>query len=70
MNLIEDLRARNLVHDIMPGTEEQLAKEMTSERMAYSSAVLITAIAVFSDRPSPELRMASKITDIRAIVCL
>ena len=29
MNLIADLRVRNLIQDIMPGTEEQLAKEMT-----------------------------------------
>ncbi|HRO42948.1 MAG TPA: tyrosine--tRNA ligase [Flavipsychrobacter sp.] len=35
MNLIDDLRARNLVHDIMPGTEEQLAKEMTSGYIGF-----------------------------------
>ncbi|MBS1781650.1 MAG: tyrosine--tRNA ligase [Bacteroidetes bacterium] len=35
MNLIEDLRARNLIHDIMPGTEEQLAKEMTSGYIGF-----------------------------------
>jgi tyrosyl-tRNA synthetase len=29
MNLIEELRWRGLIQDIMPGTEEQLAKEMT-----------------------------------------
>src|SRR6266536_2382759 len=29
MNLIEELRWRGLIHDIMPGTEEQLNKEMT-----------------------------------------
>ncbi len=29
MNLIEELRWRGLIHDIMPGTEEQLAKETT-----------------------------------------
>lgn len=29
MNLIADLKARNLVQDIMPGVEEQLNKEMT-----------------------------------------
>src|SRR5687767_15336700 len=29
MNLIEELRWRGMVQDIMPGTEEQLQKEMT-----------------------------------------
>ena len=28
-NLIEELRWRGMVQDIMPGTEEQLKKEMT-----------------------------------------
>lgn len=35
MNLVEELKARNLVHDIMPGTEEQLAKEMTSGYIGF-----------------------------------
>ena len=35
MNLIDDLRARSLIHDIMPGTEEQLAKEMTSGYIGF-----------------------------------
>ena len=30
MQLIADLKARGLIQDIMPGTEEQLAKEMTT----------------------------------------
>ncbi|TRZ46298.1 tyrosine--tRNA ligase [Robertkochia solimangrovi] len=30
VNLVEELRWRGMVHDIMPGTEEQLEKEMTS----------------------------------------
>src|ERR1043165_9800114 len=30
MNLIQDLQARGLIQDIIPGTEEQLLKEMTS----------------------------------------
>ncbi len=30
MNFIEELRWRGMVHDIMPGTEEQLNKEVTS----------------------------------------
>lgn len=29
MNLVEELRWRGMLHDIMPGTEEQLKKEMT-----------------------------------------
>ena len=30
MNFVEELRWRGRIHDIMPGTEEQLAKEMTT----------------------------------------
>lgn len=30
MNFVEELKWRGMIHDIMPGTEEQLAKEMTS----------------------------------------
>ena len=30
MNLVEDLRWRGMIHDIMPGTEEQLNKEVTT----------------------------------------
>lgn len=35
MNLIAELRARNLIQDIMPGTEEQLEKEMTSGYVGF-----------------------------------
>ena len=35
MNLIKELQARNLVQDIMPGTEEQLQKEMTSGYVGF-----------------------------------
>jgi tyrosyl-tRNA synthetase len=30
MNFIEELKWRGMIHDVMPGTEEQLEKEMTS----------------------------------------
>lgn len=30
MNLVEELKWRGMIHDIMPGTEEQLNKEMTT----------------------------------------
>ena len=30
MNFIEELKWRGMIHDMMPGTEEQLSKEMTS----------------------------------------
>jgi tyrosyl-tRNA synthetase len=30
MNFVEELKWRGMLHDMMPGTEEQLAKEMTS----------------------------------------
>jgi tyrosyl-tRNA synthetase len=35
MNLIEELRWRGMVQDIMPGTEEQLNKEMTSAYIGF-----------------------------------
>ena len=35
MNLIEELRWRGLIQDIMPGTEEQLNKEMTSAYIGF-----------------------------------
>ncbi|MCD7970040.1 MAG: tyrosine--tRNA ligase [Alistipes sp.] len=30
MNFVEELKWRDMIHDIMPGTEEQLSKEMTT----------------------------------------
>ena len=35
MNLIEELRWRGLIQDIMPGTEEQLNKELTSAYIGF-----------------------------------
>ncbi len=35
MNLIAELQERNLIQDIMPGTEEQLMKEMTSAYIGF-----------------------------------
>ncbi|RYD58779.1 MAG: tyrosine--tRNA ligase [Sphingobacteriales bacterium] len=35
MNLIQELQERNLIQDIMPGTEEQLEKEMTSAYVGF-----------------------------------
>lgn len=35
MNLIEELRWRGMLQDIMPGTEEQLTKEMTSAYIGF-----------------------------------
>ena len=35
MNIIADLRERNMIQDIMPGTEEQLNKEMTSAYIGF-----------------------------------
>src|SRR5688572_4978944 len=32
---VEELRWRGMVHDIMPGTEEQLSKEMTSTYIGF-----------------------------------
>src|SRR4028119_1505117 len=35
MNLIEELRWRGMVQDIVPGTEEQLLKEMTTAYIGF-----------------------------------
>jgi tyrosyl-tRNA synthetase len=35
MNFIEELRWRGMIHDVMPGTEEQLLKEMTTAYIGY-----------------------------------
>ncbi|MBS1605695.1 MAG: tyrosine--tRNA ligase, partial [Bacteroidetes bacterium] len=35
MNLIEELKWRGMIQDIMPGTEEQLSKEMTSGYIGF-----------------------------------
>src|SRR4051812_28009111 len=35
MNLIEELRWRGMIQDIMPGTEEQLLKEMTTAYIGF-----------------------------------
>lgn len=35
MNFIEELKWRGMIHDVMPGTEEQLAKEMTSAYIGF-----------------------------------
>jgi len=35
MNFIEELRWRDMLQDIMPGTEEQLSKEMTKAYIGF-----------------------------------
>ena len=35
MNFVEDLKWRGMLHDVMPGTEEQLQKEMTSAYIGF-----------------------------------
>src|SRR5690606_11780403 len=35
VNLVEELRWRGMIHDIMPGTEEQLNKEMTTAYIGF-----------------------------------
>ena len=34
-NFIKELRWRGMIHDIMPGTEEQLQKEMTTGYIGF-----------------------------------
>jgi tyrosyl-tRNA synthetase len=35
MNFIEEIRWRGMIHDVMPGTEEQFAKELTSAYIGF-----------------------------------
>ena len=35
MNFVEDLKWRGMLHDVMPGTQEQLQKEMTSAYIGF-----------------------------------
>jgi len=35
MNFVEDLKWRGMLHDVMPGTEEQLSKEMTAAYIGF-----------------------------------
>ncbi|MDR2148206.1 MAG: tyrosine--tRNA ligase [Tannerella sp.] len=35
MNFVEELKWRGMIHDLMPGTEEQLQKEMTSAYIGF-----------------------------------
>ncbi|SVD42636.1 uncharacterized protein METZ01_LOCUS395490 [marine metagenome] len=35
MNFVEELRWRGMIHDIMPGTQEQFEKEMTSAYIGF-----------------------------------
>ncbi len=35
MNFVEELKWRGMIHDIMPGTEEQFAKEMTTAYIGF-----------------------------------
>jgi len=35
MNFIDELKWRGMIHDVMPGTEEQLAKEMTAGYIGF-----------------------------------
>lgn len=35
MNFVEEIKWRGMIHDIMPGTEEQLQKEMTSAYIGF-----------------------------------
>ena len=35
MNFVEDLKWRGMLHDVTPGTDEQLAKEMTAAYIGF-----------------------------------
>ena len=48
MNFVEEMKWRGMIHDIMPGTEEQLQKEMTSAYIGFDP----TACLLYTS-PSP-----------------
>jgi len=35
MNFVQELRWREMIHDLMPGTEEQLLKEITTGYIGF-----------------------------------
>ena len=53
-NIIEELKWRGLVQDIIPGTEEQLCKESTSGYVGYdptADSLHIGSLILFWRRP-------------------
>ena len=47
-NFVEELRWRGMIQDMMPGTEEQLQKEMTSEE---ATSCEHKSVVIRSDKP-------------------
>ena len=47
MNFIEELKWRGMIHDMMPGTEEQMQKEMTVGYLGIDTSALTALIASF-----------------------
>ncbi len=45
MNFVEELTWRGMVHTMMPGTEELLAKEQVTAYIGYSTLLLILCIS-------------------------
>jgi len=48
MNFVEELKWRGMIHDIMPGTEEQLQKEMTSAYIGFDPTADSLHVGSFS----------------------
>ena len=63
MNFVEEMKWRGMIHDIMPGTEEQLQKEMTSAYIGFdptadslhigSLVQIMTLVCLLYTSPSP-----------------
>ena len=56
-NLVEELRWRGMIHDIMPGTEEQLNKEITTAYVGF-------------DPTSDSLHIGSMVPIILLCICI
>lgn len=48
MNFIEELRWRGMIHDVMPGTEEQLEKEMTAAYIGFDPTAASLHVGSFA----------------------
>ena len=44
MNFVEELRWRGMLHDMMPGTEELLAKEQVTAYIGFDPALRTQAV--------------------------
>ena len=68
MNFVEELKWRGMIHDIMPGTQEQFEKEMTSAYIGFDptadslhiGSLVQIMICLLYTSPSPRDRQKSR----------